>query len=174
MNMIRIRFNSRCRYGSTSLNTRDPVCQHYLCLDSIWRLGQSPIETRTVPFSIRQVYVVYPGVYKDPPPTPQRGIKKNVEIWPTNHPLADNIYNLTDIINTDLTDNFHFVCASVNIDRENVNIVCEMVICLPVCQINMAVYFWHLVKSDLSIVCYCTPVHWISHFYKAPETHGHV
>ena len=28
----------------------------------------------------------------------------------------------------------------------------------------MAVIFWHLVKSDLATVSYCTPVHWTSHF----------
>ena len=28
----------------------------------------------------------------------------------------------------------------------------------------MTVCFWHLVKSDLSSVHYCTPVHWTSHF----------
>ena len=28
----------------------------------------------------------------------------------------------------------------------------------------MAVLFWHLVKSDLSSVSYCTLVHWASHF----------
>ena len=29
---------------------------------------------------------------------------------------------------------------------------------------NMAVFFWYLVKSDLSSVGYCTRVHWTSHF----------
>ena len=31
-------------------------------------------------------------------------------------------------------------------------------------QMNMAVFFWHLVKSDLSSVHSCTCVHWTSHF----------
>ena len=29
---------------------------------------------------------------------------------------------------------------------------------------QMAVFFWYLVKSDLSIVRYCTHIHWTSHF----------
>ena len=29
-------------------------------------------------------------------------------------------------------------------------------------QLNMAVCFWYLVKSDLASVRYCTPVHWTS------------
>ena len=39
-------------------------------------------------------------------------------------------------------------------------------------QINMAVCFGHLVKSDLASVRYCTPVQVT--FYKVPEKHGQV
>ena len=31
-------------------------------------------------------------------------------------------------------------------------------------QINMDVFFWYLVKSDLFSVCYCTPGNWRSNF----------
>ena len=31
-------------------------------------------------------------------------------------------------------------------------------------QLNIAVLFWYLVKSDLSSVRYCTRIHWTSHF----------
>ena len=41
-------------------------------------------------------------------------------------------------------------------------------------QINMAVFFWYLVKSDLYNVSYSTWVHWTRHLYKVKETHGHV
>ena len=37
-------------------------------------------------------------------------------------------------------------------------------------QINMAVFFWYLAKSDLSNVDYCTCVQWTSHFLQLPET----
>ena len=38
--------------------------------------------------------------------------------------------------------------------------------------LNMAVFFWYIVKSDLSSVCYCTRVQVT--FYKILEKHGHV
>ena len=31
-------------------------------------------------------------------------------------------------------------------------------------QINMALFFWYLLKSDLSSASYCTRVNWTSHF----------
>ena len=33
-------------------------------------------------------------------------------------------------------------------------------------QLNIAVSFWYLVKSDLSSERYCTRVHWTSHFFQ--------
>ena len=36
-------------------------------------------------------------------------------------------------------------------------------------QINMAVFFWYLVKSDM-----CRRVHWTSHYLQGPEKQGHV
>ena len=41
-------------------------------------------------------------------------------------------------------------------------------------QINMAVFFWHLLKSDLASVRYCMYSEYPYTFYKVPETHGHV
>ena len=41
-------------------------------------------------------------------------------------------------------------------------------------QLNMVVFFWYLVKSDLSKVHVYGNVQWISHFLKVPEKHGHV
>ena len=38
----------------------------------------------------------------------------------------------------------------------------------------MAVYFWYLVKSELSSVGYCTVAYTSVVFYKAPEQHGQV
>ena len=32
-------------------------------------------------------------------------------------------------------------------------------------QLNMAVFLWYLVKSDMSSVSYCTQVHWTGHFF---------
>ena len=40
-------------------------------------------------------------------------------------------------------------------------------------QLNIAVFFWYLVKSDLSNVRYCACVHLTSRFSKEPENHGH-
>ena len=45
-------------------------------------------------------------------------------------------------------------------------------------EINMAVFFWYLVKSDFSCVGYCTRVQWTSHFlqdtrYTRPCINGH-
>ena len=36
-------------------------------------------------------------------------------------------------------------------------------------QMNMAVLFWYLVKSDWSSVRYCTGEHWTSHFLQGPR-----
>ena len=42
-------------------------------------------------------------------------------------------------------------------------------------QINLAVVFWYLVKSDGSDVRYCTPTYTgIATFYKIPGTHDYV
>ena len=43
-------------------------------------------------------------------------------------------------------------------------------------QMNMAVYFWYLVKSDLSNIRHVTAHTYAGQvtFYKLPETHGHV
>ena len=38
-------------------------------------------------------------------------------------------------------------------------------------QLNMTVFFWYLLKSDLSPVYTCTAAYT---FYKVPEKHGHV
>ena len=42
-------------------------------------------------------------------------------------------------------------------------------------QLNMAVFFWYLVKSKLSSLSYVRPhVHWISPFLQGKKTNGHV
>ena len=45
-------------------------------------------------------------------------------------------------------------------------------------QLDMAVFFWYLVKSDWSSVRYCTSLHWTSHSFKdtrkiRPRLTGH-
>ena len=41
-------------------------------------------------------------------------------------------------------------------------------------QINMAVFFWHLVKSDASVRYFIVAYTGQVRFYKVPEKHGHV
>ena len=36
---------------------------------------------------------------------------------------------------------------------------CKEITCITGDKLNMAVFFWYLVKNDLSIVRYCTCVH---------------
>ena len=41
-------------------------------------------------------------------------------------------------------------------------------------QLNMTVFFWYLVRRDLSSVHVNSSVNWTSLFYMVQEKHGHV
>ena len=47
--------------------------------------------------------------------------------------------------------------------------------CHPICndQLNMAVFFWYLVKNYFNSLRYCTRVHWTSYFLQGTRN-GHV
>ena len=124
-------------------------------------------------FSSPRLYPPSPSVFPSSSPFP------NSSSFPSSSPFSGNsIYPAPALFPT--TTNTSIFPPSPSPDH------LEIDLSLPITStylkrlkvqgdlLNMAVFFWYLVKSDLSSLRYCTLEHLTKHFLQGSRKHGHV